>query len=104
MKMMNVSATAVYVPSSFRVGQITFRSLATTWRVNSAGEVRSGLAAAPDPLRSRVWVAMSSPNTELNGSPRTGQRNPGGSSRTALAGQEGLEPPTAGFGDRDSTN
>src|SRR3984957_8881457 len=68
MKMMNVSATAVYVPSSLRVGQITFRSSAATWRVNSAGEVRSRLAAAPDPLRSRVWVAISSPNTELNGS------------------------------------
>src|SRR5580692_12560848 len=72
----NTKAAVVYVTSSLRVGQITFRSSAATCRVNSAGVVRSRLAAAPDPLRSRVWVAMSSPNTELNGSPRTGRRDP----------------------------
>src|ERR1700722_5991676 len=67
MRMMNAKATVVYVTSSLRVGQITFRSSAATCRVNRAGEVRSRLSAAPDPLRRsalwpRVWVAMSSPN------------------------------------------
>src|SRR3984885_13239633 len=104
MKNTNESATAGEVPSSLRVGQTTFRSSAATCRVNNAGVVRSRLAAAPDPLRSRVWVAMSSPNTELKRITTHGPTGPGGSSQSALAGQEGLEPPTAGFGDRDSTN
>src|ERR1039458_2525558 len=43
---------------------------------------------------------MSSPEATLIGEPAdtTGPRR----TRTALAGQEGLEPPTTGFGDRDS--
>src|SRR4030081_1127638 len=44
---------------------------------------------------------MSSPEATLIGvlADTTGPRR----TRTALAGQEGLEPPTAGFGDRDSS-
>src|SRR6202042_1851569 len=86
-----MSAAAVYVTSSLRVGQITFRSSAATCRVNSAGVVRSRLAA-PDPLRSRVWVAMSSPNTELNGSPRTGRRDPAGPANPHLQDRRDSNP------------
>src|SRR3984885_4358859 len=92
MKNTNESATAGEVPSSLRVGQTTFRSSAATCRVNSAGVVRSRLAAAPDPLRSRVWVAMSSPNTELNGSPRTGRRDPAGPANPHLQGRRDSNP------------
>src|SRR3984885_11342880 len=92
MKNTNESATAGEVPSSLRVGQTTFRSSAATCRVNSAGVVRSRLAAAPDPLRSRVWVAMSSPNTELNGSPRTGRRDPAGPANPPLQGRRDSNP------------
>src|SRR5579863_1874015 len=99
-------AAIVYVTSSSRVGQITFRSSAATCRMNRAGVVR--LAVAPDPLRRsalwpRVWVAMSSP-MRYTDPPRAGWPGHIGPCQTALAGQEGLEPPTAGFGDRDSTN
>src|SRR5579864_5504170 len=78
----NTKAAVVYVTSSLRVGQITFRSSAATCRINRAGVVRSRLAA-PAPLRRsalwpRVWVAMSSPNA-LADPPRTarpGQTDP----------------------------
>src|SRR5215472_15322723 len=78
----NTRAATVYVTSSLRVGQITFRSSATTCRMNRAGVVRSRLAARPDPLRRsalwpRVSVAMSSPYAALNGLPRAGQPNRG---------------------------
>src|SRR5215831_3511730 len=74
----NTSAAAVYVTSSLRVGQITFRSSATTCLMNRAGVVRSRLAARPDRRSApwpRVWVAMSLTYAALNGSPRAGQPN-----------------------------
>src|SRR5215471_3141601 len=80
MTITNTSATTVYVASSLRVGQITFRSSATTCLVNRAGVVRSRLPARPDrrsALWPRVWVAMSLTYAALNGSPRAGQPNRG---------------------------
>src|SRR5580693_2122622 len=87
-----MSAAAVYVTSSLRVGQITFRSSAATCRVNNAGVVRSRLAAAPDPLRSRVWVAMSSPNTELKRITTRGQQDPAGPADPHLQGRRDSNP------------
>src|SRR5712691_10279800 len=77
MMITNTSATVVYVPSSLRVGQITFRSSAATCRTKTAGVVLSRLSARPDPLRRSalwpVWVANVLTCTALNGSPRTGR-------------------------------
>ena len=88
-----------------RVGQITLRSSATTWRMNSAmreakpsgpprcgGRPRSGVAVA------RVSVTSSFADGPLLARSRRSV------CPTGRAGQEGLEPPTAGFGDRCSTS
>src|SRR5215469_10412417 len=92
----NTRAATVYVTSSLRVGQITFRSSAATCRVNRAGVVRSCLAAAPDPLRRsalwpRVWVAMSSPDA-LNGSTTHGATGPQRPAEPHLQGRRDSNP------------
>src|SRR5579863_9447259 len=91
----NTKAAVVYVTSSLRVGQITFRSSAATCRMNRAGVVRSRLAA-PDPLRRsalwpRVWVAMSSPNV-LAGPPRTARPDQTGPTDPHLQGRRDSNP------------
>ncbi len=75
-----------------------------TCRRKSAGVVRSRLAGPGLSRFSARWprssVAMSSPEQRWSCHSLTPHaRKP----RTVLAGQEGLEPPTTGFGDRDSS-
>src|ERR1700739_7324 len=96
MMITNTSATAVYVPSSLRVGQITFRSSAATCRTKTAGVVFSRLSARPDPLRRSalwpVWVANVLTCAALYGPPRAGRLNRAGPDSQRWQGRRDSNP------------
>src|SRR5690606_32184466 len=100
--------TTKNVNSSLRVGLTTFFSSAITWRTNSAIRAkRPRFLVVPSPARParsglpEVVLA----DSLTGGLPHwSGCRGRGRRVDAAAAGQEGLEPTTAGFGDRCATN
>ena len=95
--------------TSARVGQATLRSSARTWRTYSAAPMRSFGAAGP-----RAGLGLAAGGSAVGADLALTLHHPlhlsvhgylfGRESLDERAGQEGLEPPTAGFGDRCSTS
>ena len=92
-----ISTTMVDVTTSAFVGQATFFSSPRTSRRNSLGVVRSRCAGGGAGRRRLAALAL---HLALGLSVHSRL----GSIGAGRAGQEGIEPPTAGFGDRCSAN
>ncbi len=82
MKVTIMMTIMVLVIVSLREGQVTFDTSCRTWRRNSIGDALTIQSSRSVKISIRL----------------------GSNSHVIVAGVEGLEPPTSGFGDRRSTN